>query len=105
MWNKIKLIDFFNINLKKDIVLEDLDRKFFINGKVENIEELDLCSHTIFEVQILQNILNNEIYITLHENFIGIKFEILTKNIVSESKKKLIKIPYQHIKIACSDIL
>ena len=52
-WDKIKLINFFLLNLHNEIIIDDIVDSFWIKGDIRNVEELDLCSNSIFEVYIL----------------------------------------------------
>ena len=55
-WNKTRLIDFFLENIKKEIILQELDSSFSFHGEINSLEELDLCSYRLPEVQLIQKI-------------------------------------------------
>ena len=63
-WNKIRLIDFFFENFQKEIKIKELESSFSIQGIINHIEELEMCSYNIYEIQIIQKISENMIYIT-----------------------------------------
>ena len=100
MWNKIKLIDFFQKNYKKKIAIEKSDRSLIIQGNIIKIEELDLCSHSLFEVQIIQKPSHNDVYITLHDDFLGINIKLLTKKFNNEKNNTLDQILYENLIIS-----
>tara|TARA_Y100001970_G_C14163181_1_gene819740 strand:- start:753 stop:1082 length:330 start_codon:yes stop_codon:yes gene_type:complete len=99
MWNKIKLIEFFQRNLKKQILIEYLGESLLIKGEIESIVELDLCSHSIFEINLIQKKFKNEIFITIHNKFLGINFQILSATLKKNFKKKRIHIPFKKLRI------
>ena len=100
MWTKIKLIDFFQKNYKKKITIEKLDRSLVIQGNIIKIEELDLCSHSLFEVKLIQKPSNNEVYITLHDDFLGINIKLLTKKFNNDNNNTLDQISYENLIIS-----
>jgi len=98
-WDQKKIIDFFKSHSWKDITLQESGSSFKIQGKLENFQEIDLCSHTLFEAFIKPKFFEEEIYITLHNKFIGIEINRLTKKSGLSLKKKPFKIKYKKLKI------
>ena len=74
MWNKKKLSAFFRENFNKEIILKELVGVIIIKGKIENFEKLDLCNRSLFEILIVEKFTNKRIFITLHDNFVGVKY-------------------------------
>ena len=102
-WNKKKLIDFFLENFQKEILIQELDSSFNIQGEIKMVEELDLCSYKLHEVQIIQKKSNIEFYITLHEKFLGIHSEILSEESKKGSNKSRKKIPYYGLSVSLTN--
>ena len=101
MWNKIKLINFFQKNLKKEVTIQKSNKHFFINGEINLVEELDLCGYKLFEVQLTQKNSKNVIYITLHQEFVGINMKLLNRKSKQKENKSLEEIPYKNILVTC----
>jgi len=102
-WNETRLIDLFLANLKKNIILQELESSFTIQGKINSVEELELCSYSLYEVQIIKKKLNNIIYVTIHGGFIGINFENTLKKSKINSNKVRKKIPYKNLKVSLTN--
>ena len=101
MWSKVKLINFFQQNLKNEITIQKLNKSFFLVGEIELVDEIDLCGYKLFEAQLIQKTSRNIVFITLHENFVGINMKLLKKQFNEEEEKKyLIEIPYKYISVS-----
>ena len=99
-WNRTTLIDFFMENFQKAIIIKDLNSSFNIEGEINSIEELDLCSYSLYEIQIIQKLSKCELYITLHERFIGIHFEILYRQSKKQKFNSRKMIPYYGVSVS-----
>jgi len=102
-WNKNRLIDFFLENFQKEIILQKSESSLNIQGRINSVEELDLCSYSLFEVQIIEIISNSKLYITLHDRFLGIHFEIFCKESKKNKNSSREQIPYKGISISLTN--
>ena len=71
-WNKSKLLDFFRQHSGKKILIEESCGTLRIQGKLKDLVETDMCSSILFEASLVPEIPGSEIYLTLHEGFLGI---------------------------------
>lgn len=72
-WNKTKLTDFFRQHPQKQITIEEHGGTFRIQGKVQEVTELNMCSHILFETNLIPEIAGVEISLTFHDDFLGIQ--------------------------------
>jgi len=99
-WNKTTLINFFLENFQKEILLQKSESSFNIQGIINSVDELDLCSYSLYEVQIIEIISNSKLYITLHDRFLGIHFEIFCKESKRNKNSSRAQIPYEGISVS-----
>ena len=85
------------------VKFKELGSSLDIQGKINSVEELDLCSYNLYEIIIIQNISNNELYITLHERFLGINFDISNKESNRNIDITRKKITYDNINISLTN--
>jgi len=106
IWNKKKLIVFFEQHMQEEVLLEESSGLLKIQGKLNYVEELDLCDYTLFEVLLKNNYENIDTFITLHDEFIGIQH--LGKNEKSEKHIKYYPVQIQYknliVKLASTNL-
>ena len=83
-WNKSNLKNYFLQNMKKEIILEKIETSFQITGYIEEIREIDMCSRIITETCIRFKTIDERVYITLHDTFIGVQTKNRIKKIIPE---------------------
>ena len=101
-WNKNKIINFFKKNFHKEITIKESKSFFEICGNLEYLEEVDMCSHSLFEGLLKSKKFNQEIYLTFHETFLGISINIESKKEHNLTHHKYPnQIPYRRITVTC----
>jgi|TARA_B100000809_G_C15018498_1_gene487566 hypothetical protein len=99
-WNKSKLLDFLRHHTQEEIILEEQGGTLRFQGKLQDVVELNLCSNTLFEAELVPAIMGTEISLTFHDTFLGIN--ILART--AETEEPLIscsaQIPYEKLLIS-----
>lgn len=71
-WNKENLSNFFRQHPFEIITVEEPGGTLRIQGKIQEVVELNLCSHLLLETSLSTQIPNFEISLTFHNDFLGI---------------------------------
>ena len=71
-WTKSTLLHYFHKHLGESVLLEEQGTRIKVQGIITEVDEMDLCSTTLFETTLQMEREGIEVALTFHEEFIGV---------------------------------
>lgn len=90
-WNRVLLTKFLRSQTHQQICILDQRNRAFLVGMILAVLEMDLCSSTLSEVSLEVESKSCDVYLTMHDQFLGIHVLFLNE----KTEQPLLSFPWE----------